>query len=336
MTRQTSIDPDSIQRAVARTVGTVATLWGYPILEMLRVCKNQTRCRFNPGLGGRAFMDALHYSWLPPLEHEFSGRSTGLLYTTGWLSLAQGARHLAPTPTGLAHGATTLLIFHDMFGDTIAELRADAIPSGGVVLIGPQECPIHQGTDFMLLQCPTELVWLIGRTLADPADPAEGWGHADATTGLPLFRLTGATHTMSRRRPAVVDLWQGESSDPFVDLVERHEVAEELAEAFYGNLCRALAGRPMRPKDQALAPMFRAAGLGPSAVLDWNALPTSTRSGLVLGFEDAARTVYASALTSKGRATSSDTGREVPLERAIRARRGIGRHLLDRVVDAMG
>lgn len=277
MIAQTPDESARVERVIARALGRAACLYGHPLVELLRTCRLQTRSRFDPGKSGRAPMDALHCSTRPPVEHgPYGFAASPGLYTTAWIHLGDGP-HWLYVPAAPAHHRQRHLVLHDARTDRLLSLDADALASGAeLVLVGPHDDPPPLSGKQVLVRSSSNMVWLVAFSPAAMGPQSN-------------IRLHGASDNPPHRRPPAVDLWAGDDSDAFVDLVERREPAARVAPTFYANLCRALAHAPPRPDDRALIASFRRIGLAPDAALDWQQLRPQVRAGLIEGFEDASR-----------------------------------------------
>lgn len=308
----------ALQRIVNRAVATTASVYGYPLVEVLRTCRLQTRSCADPASKGRVPIDMLHHRLRPPAERVMWAEGPPTVLSTAWINLADGPRHLLLRRQCSWAARPGLISFHDAYGERFAELQRSEVPDGGVVLLGPQTSATWGGGDFQVLQCATDLLWVIVRSAVqgDAGDTLR-----QVASEMQLF---GATGTMNGRRPAAVDLWEGPASDVFSDFAERGEASEPLASAFYGNLCRALLQFPPKADDAALVRSFRQAGLQPCAALEWQALPPKLREDLVLGFEDAAATVIGAAFGECGVGAAGSRFEDMPrsphLAAAVRAR----------------
>lgn len=270
------------QRSLARSVGKAACVYGYPLVELMRMCRLQTMSRFDAIPSGRAPVDTLHHSDHPPTDR--GGERAGGLYTTAWIYLGDGPRHLH-LPAGWLHPGHRLRArLYNAHTEKIAEFGPDALVCSGadVLLLGPSADVPEARDGRTAVRASTDMVWLVVRVDGND-DDREG---ADALRA--EIVLDAPEGTLKKRRPPAVDLWEGDDSDAIVDLLERGESASSVAPIFYSNLCRALAHARARPEDRRLVASFRLVGLEPGASLHWGSLMPALRMGLVEGFEDAA------------------------------------------------
>ncbi|OYU74489.1 MAG: hypothetical protein CFE45_34710, partial [Burkholderiales bacterium PBB5] len=134
-----STAPDA-RTALARSIGLQAFVYGYPLLEMVRTCRHQTRAD-----GGVPMHRPLH--WAGPTQAEDRDVVTpanDLMYTTAWLNLADGPRALQVPAAARHPGRYFVLALYDAYTENFANL-------------GPRNCSA-QG----------EVVWLVGPNDATP------------------------------------------------------------------------------------------------------------------------------------------------------------------------
>lgn len=315
--------PALLNRAIARIVGREASILSYPLIEMLRTCKLQTRGRGDCTRDRPLPIDSVVTGSTPPVDR-MSRVSGNLHYSSAWLWLAEGARRVVLPPSAIRTGCTYLLSFYDAFGEHIASIGDAEARDAGVIVHSPHTAPGATGPDFHVIHSPTDLVWMIGRILDSPHEPRQ---HV-------LFQSTlhidGPPGTLAGRRPAALDLWEGDVSDPFVDLVERQLPGADLAPAFFANMCRALAHIRVPSADRPLISALRMLGLETDCSAHWNDLPASVREGLTLGLVDAAQAVSASAAQPvHSAACGRPTRRECRLTRAVRAYKGLCNHAVE-------
>lgn len=299
-------------RCAAQMIGMSVALFGYPLVEMVRMCRVQTCSRYERCEAGSIAIDALRHSAYPPVARKTGVR--GRRYSSAWLWLHQGARLITSPCEPSVHGTNYHLSFYDAFGQQFADIAHPNARPAGVVLIGPKTARLRDGVDFHTLQSSTHLVWMVG-CFENPDDDPE------ARQFQSRLRINGPLGTINGQRPPAVDLWEGDATDTFVAINERLRPAAELAPSFYANLCRALAHVPVRPHDRALRNRMPTVGLAPNAALDWRALDPAVRIGLTQGLEDAAHMVGEWALSAP---FDPDAGNSSHLAGAIHTYRGMG------------
>lgn len=289
-----------VRRALARSIGLAAFVYGYPLIETYRTCRLQTDAgaaratglSVGLGLDMRGDFDTLHHSQRPSTheDRDVVTPANDLLYSLAWIHLADGPR-LLTVPSSAAHpGRYFVLALYDAYTENFENLGPrNCAPEGEtVVLVGPAgQVPEHLA-GHRLVHCPSNLVWLIGRTVVGDAPdwPAARALQAD-------IRLEPAPGTPKGGRPAAVANWVGPPVDAMAAAFENQEPAAEVAPRFFANLCHALAEAPGRKEDQGLLAWFGQAGLVASAHMAWEQLEEPVREGLTEGFADGVRTVAA-------------------------------------------
>lgn len=330
------VDPD---QALALSVGLAAFVYGYPLLEMMRTCRLQTR-RPDDAQSPRVPVDR-PWHWAGPTQagdRDVVTPANDLMYTTAWIHLADGPRALQ-VPAAREHpGRYFVLALYDAFTENFCNLGLrNTNPAGETVwLLGPgQDGPPPGAAPARVVRCPTTLVWLLARVLVvDDADLAAA-RRLQAT-----IDVNPAPGSDGGRRPTCVERWQGPVVDPIAACLQHDEAAEPVAERFFGNLCRALADEPGPAGDLALRAWFGQAGLRPGDGLDWQALSPARRQGLVQGLEDGMALVTARARHRQRKpwVMSTRNGRygDDHLLRAIVAYIGLGALAPDEALYASG
>lgn len=244
-----------VRRALARSIGLAAFVYGYPLIETYRTCRLQTDAgaarATGLGLDMRGDFDTLHHSQRPSTheDRDVVTPANDLLYSLAWIHLADGPR-LLTVPSSAAHpGRYFVLALYDAYTENFENLGPrNCAPEGEtVVLVGPGgQVPEHLA-GHRLVHCPSNLVWLIGRTVVGDAPdwPAARALQAD-------IRLEPAPGTPKGGRPAAVANWVGPPVDAMAAAFENQEPAAEVAPRFFTNLCHALAEAPGRKEDQGL------------------------------------------------------------------------------------
>lgn len=301
-------DTDETPTLQYRILGKAACIYGYPLVEMVRRCRVETR-------------SSHQWSANPPIDvardlgesrscHRTHRRHA--MRPLAWINLVDGGRFLQ-VDRQPAMGEWNVVL-RDAWGHDVVSLDVGTLHRG-VLVMGPHAdgLRVHEGIDRVRVSTSFASVLACDRS----TDPAEA-GTGDAPLRLRINDAIGATPRAPR--PAAVELWEGDVSDAFTDVLDRNEPVSGVAPHFYGNLCRALAHAPASADDQALVASLRAIGLAPSDSIDWPVLPWPIRAGLAQGFEDAALTVesYADLLRTDSISQAwlrSNFGR--PLVRAV-------------------
>lgn len=280
---------DTARLAVARAVGVSAFLYGYPLIEALRTCRLQTnKADSDAAKSDYRAMDSLHHTTraFTDQDRDIVTPANDLLYSTGWINLENGPR-LLKVPSAAAHpGRYFVLALYDAYTENFNNLGPRNCAAAGetIVLVGPSGWPADQlPTGLRVVQCPTPLVWLIGRVLVgNEADfPAAQALQAEIS----ISALEGSGPSSS---PNSVANWCGQPVDTMATVFERGEPAAPAAAAFFTNLCHALVDAPGRLQDQGMIAWFAQAGLRPDSDFEWNHLAPHQRQGLTEGLIEAA------------------------------------------------
>lgn len=237
-----SITYETPQEAAVAIAAAPLVLAGYPLVESIRSCRVQTDIA--PGATpryGRAPLGALGRSerqWTDA-DRDIVTPANDLLYFCGWLDLRTAPAILTLPPATGRYFVCELL---DAWTENFLNLGVRNVPREGAryALTGPStRGRVPAGT--LAVDCPTDLVWLIGRVLvADEADLGE------ARALMNGFRLESEAAAL----PRSVAEWHADG-DPALD--------------FFANLVAAAAEFPDPRPDEGpgMAALLRAAGLAP-------------------------------------------------------------------------
>jgi hypothetical protein len=257
------------REALGQSVGFAAFVWAYPLVESVRTCRLQVADEPGAEAAWHASIDRLQHVGrvATAADRDVVTPANDLLYTTGWIHLANGPRVLHVPAAARHPGRYFVLALYDAWTNNFANLGLRESPPEGesVWLVGPgspMTVPAPEG--MRVVRAPTDLVWLIGRVLAGPGDDLQAARALQAE-----IRLDCPPGTDTGRRPAAVDHWQGAPEDTLAALAARPAEAEAIAAAFFTNLCRSLADNPVPQADAGLADWFFRAGLVPGAAFDF-------------------------------------------------------------------
>ena len=159
----------SAQAAYAATMAAPLVIAGYPLIETLRTCRLQTTATADTGYG-RAPIGRLSFSehaWTDA-DRDIVTPANDLLYFCGWLNLRDAPAVISvPASTGRYFVVELLDAYTENFLN-LGVRNVDA--SGGrFALRGPgTSAPAIAGTQPV--DCPTDLVWLLGRVLVSGPD----------------------------------------------------------------------------------------------------------------------------------------------------------------------
>lgn len=333
------------QQALGRAVGLSAFVYGYPLTETYRTCRLQTQPQAQRRVGAsagsdvRAPLNTLHHSPRPSTDEDRDvvTPANDLLYSMAWIHLADGPRVLT-VPSPAAHaGRYFVLALYDAYTENFENLGPRNCAPGGeqVVLVGPGGQVPEALRALRVVQCPTNLVWLIGRILVgdEPDWPAARALQAD-------IALAAAPGTPDGPRPAAVEQWVGEPVDAMAAVLDNGEEAAQVAPRFFTNCCHALAEAPGRLEDKGLLAWFAQGGLVPGPAFAWDNLDEDLRAGLAEGFAQGVELVASMGRNRPARpwVMASATGRygSQYLGRARTAYIGLGALATDEAIYAAG
>lgn len=312
--------------ALGQSVGFAAFTWGYPLIESLRTCRLQTAAG-GQGAAWGAPIDRLRHTQRvsTDADRDVVTPANDLLYTTGWIHLADGPRLLTVPAKARHPGRYFVLALYDAWTNNFANPGFRESPAEGetVVLVGPDTPPDAPLPPGRVVRSPTNLVWLIGRVLAGAGDDVLAARALQAE-----IALRPAPGTDDGRLPMGVQRWLGAPEDTMAALLARPAEAPAIAAAFFTNLCRGLVDQAAPPADAGLAAWFARAGLVPSAQFDFAHLPEGTQAGLTQGLVDAAGWIETASRSRRAKpwATNFNIGRygSEYLVRALTAYKGLG------------
>ncbi|MCW5641619.1 MAG: DUF1254 domain-containing protein [Rhodoferax sp.] len=275
--------------ALGQAIGLSAGVWGYPLVETLRTCRLQTAPDSDGNTSSwRSAMDRLQHvrRAATDTDRDVVTPANDLLYTTGWINLANGPR-LLHVPSSARHDSRYfVLALYDAWTDNFANpgLRTCDPAGETLLLVGPNtptDPPWPAAT--RTLTAPTDLVWLIARiVVGDDADAPAARELQDA------IRLEIPPGSDTGQRPLAVRQWAGPVEDTMAALAQRPQDAGPIAAAFFTNLCQGLVDAAVPPADRGLADWFGRARLQASRHFDWAQLDPPLRDGLTRGLQDAA------------------------------------------------
>lgn len=231
-----------------------AVVAGYALLEALQTCRRQAlSAEDRPG---RAPFNRIAHSprtWTHA-DRDFNTPTVDLLYSNAWIDLRAGPVLLDVPPRSRFFVVELL----DAWTNNFLNLGTRNVPAKGAryALLGP-DTPEHVvPAGCIVVQCPTALVWLLGRVIVDDA--------ADLPAACAVqqgFRLHG--------EPVQA---------PFQSLAQWQDTGD-TARDFHANLARALADFPPRAGQQAPFELLAAAHI---RLGDLATLRSATAEGLRL------------------------------------------------------
>jgi len=295
---ETQLAATLARKALARSIGLAAFVYGYPLTETYRTCAMQTAPRAERRAGAshgsdvRAPLNTLHHAPRPSTheDRDVVTPANDLLYTIAWVHLAHGPMLLTVPASSRHPGRYFVLPLYDAYTENFENLGPrNCSPEGEtVVLVGPGGTVPASLAGHRVVHCPTDLVWLIGRILVgDESD----WPAARALQS--EIKLAPAPGTALQGRPAAVEHWDGPLQDAMAAAFEHDEPAAQVAPRFFTNMCRELAEAPGRVEDRALVAWFGQAGLRADAAFTWETLDEAAREGLIEGFAEGVQLIGA-------------------------------------------
>lgn len=257
------------RRALARSIGLQAYLYGLPLVEMMRTCTVMT----SDGVArasGRAALNQFGHAerrWTH-LDRDVVTPANDLLYSMAWLDLRAQPVLLGVPGESRRYWVMALL---DAWTNNFVNIGPRT--TGGAparYLIASPDWRGEVPEDAQLVPSPSPLVWIIGRVLVDddrdlPA--AREMQQRFTLAPLPVDgRLSPAAHPAPTAWPHVPD-----SDNPL---------------AFFDCLARGLAENPPPASDAGLVASFSPAGIRPGLAVTPELLDADTVGGLLLGLAD--------------------------------------------------
>lgn len=227
-----SLEHRTPQQALAAHAAIAATIAGYPLLESVRTCRVQTDVQTAPGAAGygRAPLNVIGHS-----DHRWTDRdrdivtpANDLLYSNAWIDLRRGPVLITVPPQT---GRFFVLELLDAYTNNFHNIGLRNTPQAGgrFALFGPGFAAADVPSGCTAIECPTALVWLLGRVLVD--------SEAD----LPAARAFQQGFTL-----------QGSPAPEPPDSVARWQDRGDAALDFFANLGRALADFPPPPAQRGV------------------------------------------------------------------------------------
>lgn len=326
--------------ALGQSIGLAAFVWGYPLVETMRTCRLQAMPQLGEQVSWRAGIDRLQHvrRASTATDRDVVTPANDLLYTTGWINLANGPRLLQVPSSERHHGRYFVLALYDAWTNNFHNPGPRNCNAAGetVVLVGPgtrKDFPLPTG--LQVIQSPTDLVWLIARVVV-----GEGEDIPPALALQADISLECPAGTDSGHLPAAVARWVGAPQDSMAALQERPQDAAAIAGEFFSNLCQCLADAPPPDADAGLADWFTRGRLVPGKVFDWAWLDAPLREGLQQGMQDAAALLASGSRSHVARPWAAHYGLgrygSNYLTRALTAYKGLGGLASDEAVYAMG
>lgn len=269
-------DPQAIiahrQEALAYATGLQAYLYGYPVIDYLRVMREQ----INKGLDPNGVYAPINQvAFQENLERPggmFAGRgpNTSTLYFNGWLDVSEKPLLVDVPDTA---GRYYVLTWTDLYSEVQhTGRRTTGTGAQRLLVAGPEwQGEVPAGTHLVRLK--TRYGYLLGRVLVNGADDLPA-----ARAVMHGIRLDGV---------------QRESTSYVLP-----DKSALTSLAFFEHLNHFLRSNPRRPEEALLMAQMNQVGIGPSVELHIERLPEALRRGLQRALEDGHRILADSALAA--------------------------------------
>ncbi len=251
-----------IREQLAEHVGTLAYLWGYPMVDMTTQMHNETH-RVAADQPVIAPLNAFHrreYLVTPATAGNLRAPNNDTLYLSGWFDLGKEPVIVHVPDTG---GRYYTLAVTDFFNEvTHIGRRTTGTAEGYFALVGPDFTgQLPEGVKPVRVA--TKQAWILGRILVD--------GEADFPQALALMRDFWSAPLSQWRRgepPAEAAVAAAAPMDPRASL------------DYFAVLNRWLRGNRVRADEGALMAQFDQIGVGPAREFHAAKLDDATRRGL--------------------------------------------------------
>lgn len=250
-----------LQQQWAADLGTLAYVYGYPMVDMQKQMHNETH-----RLDGEQIVVApvnRFYRFTQLLTPETQGNlraaNSDTLYFSGWFDLTEPVVVHLP-PTGDRYYSLMITDFYSEVQHV--SRRTHGGKGGDYALVGPG----WQGTlpaGLTEIQIPTTKAWILGRMMVDHRKD-----------------LPAARHAVEQVYAVELSGWQKGRAAPKKEPPRGTAIDPLGTLDFFQLLNEALRANPMRPGEEALMALFDQIGVGPGQTLDLEALDEPTRKGL--------------------------------------------------------
>jgi hypothetical protein len=251
-----------IEEQLAEHIGTLAYVWGYPMVDMSTQMFNETH-RVAPEQAVLAPVNSFHrreFLVTPSTAGALRGPNNDTLYLSGWFDLTREPVIVRVPDT---HGRYYTLAITDFFNEvTHVGRRTTGTAEGYFALIGPgYEGKLPEGVKQIRLA--TNQVWVLGRILVN--------GEEDFPQALALMREFWSAPLSQWKRgtpPAVAAVAAATPMEPRESL------------EFFAVLNRWLRVNRAPATEEALLALFDQVGVGPNRDFDAATLGEPVRRGL--------------------------------------------------------
>ena len=284
--------------SLGRSIGMSAFIWGYPLVETVRTCHAMTVAPLKHGQANLPF----EFLRIRPAPSTAADRvvvapSNDLLYGSAWIDLGRGPRFLS-VPSSEKHSKRYFsLALYDAWTNNFANPGSrDSDPAGETLaLVGPGT-PTRNAVPpgMRVLQCPTDLVWIIPRILVGSGDDVV----AARATAADMVLACPPDAPAAGPTPAVVN-WVGTAENAVAAISRQPEQVATFARDFFTNLCQALVDTPPSDQERALLAWFGEAQIAPGSGPQWATMPDTLTTGLQQGAADAVALILGASKASE-------------------------------------
>lgn len=288
-----AVNVQQAQEDLAFALGLQATVWAYPLVITAATAQSLTAAE-KPQADGRAPFN--HFGHVNKLvtaaDKEVVSPNADTIYSTAFIDLKQGAAQISVPDVGPRYYS---LMLEDAYTNVFGYIgsRATGSKAGTYLIVGPD----WQGTPpagIKVIQSPTSLVWIIGRTLVDGADD------------LPRVSAIQQQYQISMLPPASAELpakqrWNlGAKPSP----VPVRQVEALDWQSYFTWAGKLLQDNPPPVADSALYSQFSSIGLSVQNGFDSTHLSPATQAGLQRGYTAGKQLIKAEAMKIGSRETN--------------------------------
>ncbi len=279
-----------IAEGLARQIGALAYVYGYPMVDMAKQMHNETH---RVGPDQQTYAPVNRFYRFPEIVGPHNGANFRMpnndtLYFSGWFDIAEQPLIIhTPDTAGRYFTIAVTNLYSEV---THIGRRTHGTREAYYALVAPGwQGQLPNGVTRIDVE--SERGWLLGRVLVDgPADLQAALSVMNNIWSASLDEFTPS------KRPGQPEVLVAEPIDPLHSL------------AFFTYMNRALKTLPPRPDEAALMSQFDLIGIGPNSDFNPENLNEATRRGLLQGLKEGMALVKASEV----RTTPSQNGWMIP------------------------
>ncbi len=278
--RQQAANTALIERKMAEHVGTLAYIYGYPLVDMYQQQHNETH-RVSSERNVYAPLNRFYrFAELvtPATSGYLRAPNADTLYFSGWYDISDEPVIIhVPNTRGRYY---TIAVTNSYSEVEHLGRRTTGTEQGYFALVRPGwQGALPAGVRPFETETPTG--WLLGRMLVDgPDDYPQAQALVDD-----IWMASLSEFTPGQRPPL-----------PAEETASEMDILEELA--FFEVMNTVMQDLPVRPGEEALLAQFATLGIGRGEAFDIDALSDATREGLLAAIESGREIVVASSGTS--------------------------------------